>query len=384
MASPRIALLVSRDFGELSFALTFARCGQLPDAVLLLPDNLAQPESSLDGVSSRTYRGLPDILAVIDDLRPDAVLLCSGYLFCIGGLLDEASVTALLAALRARGITVLTSDPFLGQQYLTAPGAFDIAIPNGPAMAQHLRHLATLLRDCTHVYMAPASHLPTPIKAGCAVPEVLRRSTSTEARAERLRAMPRPLSEDRFWLYVLSNEDYHLQARARGEATFIHLLAQRMTDAWTADRLPVLVAPPGCVRLVAERLPPAQAALLLSGCPHRSFEDLLLGAEHAFYWNHLSHSIIARFYNELPTWFFAPGHLVQAIPGLYGIAHATYYEDYTVEDLDMVEAISPQRLSDSAQATRLARRALSARYARLTAPAEIVRLAMESATKAQA
>jgi hypothetical protein len=39
---------------------------------------------------------------------------------------------------------------------------------------------------------------------------------------------------------------------------------------------------------------------ILSQCPFIQFYSLLLSAEHAFYWNVVSHSLLIRFYNQLP------------------------------------------------------------------------------------
>ena len=369
--TPKLLMVVSRDFGELSYAMTFARCEGI-QATLLLPDNLFQTSDALDGVQSRLYRSLDDVLVAVEHHRPDVVMLFSGYLFALGGLIDLNAVASLVDQFRQRSIPVLTSDPFLGLQFGDPKRPFDIALPNGAAMAQHFIHLANVLSDCTHVYMTPCEGLPSPKKLACGWPPHLMRSASATLRGERLGALSTPLFDGGFWLFVLSNEDFQLQMRLCGEQTFLKLLVARLGDARSAGRTPVLVAPSGCIQALKAFGATHHQALMLSYCAHRQFEDLLLGAGHAFYWNHLSQSLLPRFINKLPTWFFAQGHLLQAIPILRDFVHETYYNGYAVVDFDMRRVLSPDDLDRRAADTLEARSVLARRYETMLQPDALV------------
>ena len=369
-------MVVSRDFGELSFALTFARCPALR-ATLLLPDNLYQPGDALDGVPAILYRGIDDVRSAVQSLQPDVVMLCSGYLFAIGGLFDRKAVSALIDELNQRGIPVLTSDPFLGLPFAAPSRPFGIALPGGAAMASHIIDLAAVLKDCTHVYMAPCADLQSPRRLSCGWPPALLRGHSATGRATRLQALSVPLRDDGFWLFVLSGEDFQLQIRQRGEREFFELLGARMADAHRAGRTPVLVAPAACIRGLTAACPATRKALLLPFCVHQQFEALLLGAEHAFYWNHLSHSLLARFINVLPTWFFAEGHLLRAIPDMRNVFQETFYPGFAVVDLDMRTALLPDVLPRLAAATRTARNALACRYEAMLQPDALIQQVLE-------
>lgn len=371
MQSPKVLMVVSRDFGELSFAMTFARSAGLR-ATLLLPDNLYQPTEALEGVPSQLYRSLGDVLTAVEAWQPDAVMLFSGYLFSIGGLFDLVAVEALVDALSQRRIPVLTTDPFLGLPFGDPHRPFTIALPNGAAMAQHFTHLANVLKDCTHVYMTPCDGLRSPKKLACGWPPALLRGASAAARAKRLQALPVPLHDDAFWLFVLSAEDFQLQMRLWGEQGYLILLMARMADVLRAGRTPVLVAPAVCVQALSTLWPATRKALLLPFCAHQQFEDLLLGAEHAFYWNHLSHSLLPRFINMLPTWFFGEGHLLRAIPNMRKLVDETYYNGFAVIDLSMRSALLPQALQQQAGATHAARSALARRYDVMLQPDALV------------
>lgn len=379
---PKVLMVVSRDFGELSFALTFARCAGLR-ATLLLPDNLYQPSEALDGVPSHLYSSLDDVLSAVEAQQPDAAMLFSGYLFAIGGLFDLAAVAALVADLNQRHIPVLTSDPFLGLPFGDPARPFDIALPNGAAMAQHFTQLASVLRDCTHVYMTPCSALQSPQKLACGWPPALMRGATAASRAKRLQALTVPLHDDAFWLFVLSGEDFQVQIRQWGEQGFLILLAARMADAHHAGRTSVLVAPAACVQALSAHWTKTHKALMLPFCVHQQFEDLLLGAEHAFYWNHLSHSLLPRFINMLPTWFFGEGHLLRAISNMRKLVHETYYSGFAVVDLDMRKALSPEALQQQAVATHAARSALARRYELMLQPDALVQRVLARSVRSE-
>jgi RimJ/RimL family protein N-acetyltransferase len=185
-----------------------------------------------------------------------------------------------------------------------------------------------------------------------------------------------PLQEDGFWLYVLSTEDYHVQTRQLGTQRFAQVLGERLRDAAAAGRMPVLVAPQSCVDAALQAFGNDAPVYAIPFCGHQHFEDLMLGAEHAFFWNQASNSILLRLQNALPVWFFDQGHLLRMAPGVHALAMKTFFGGLEVQELDCASGLDAADLRRRSEATRDARSALSTRYLALNKPTDLIRLAL--------
>ena len=123
-----VLIVTSNDYGELSNALDFASGGDFR-ARVLVPERLLARNRGQTHVRLEGYSVLPEILDVLDRERPDVLLLFSGLLLGINGLMSLHSVGELVATAGGRGVRVATSDPFLG---LMTP-------PQDPALPALLR-----------------------------------------------------------------------------------------------------------------------------------------------------------------------------------------------------------------------------------------------------
>lgn len=85
------------------------------------------------------------------------------------------------------------------------------------------------------------------------------------------------------------------------------LVLDHLGNAIQHGRQPVLIAPAPCIDALRAS-GRATDAILLSFCRHDVFRQHLLDAEHAFYWNVFSNSILARVMNGLPVLFLARPH----------------------------------------------------------------------------
>ncbi len=371
----KVLIIVSRDFGELTNALNFARSPGL-QVLLLLPENLYQNSQALPGVARKLYRNLDEVESTVTAEQPDVVMLFSGYLFVVSRLFEFAAFERWLDSMQRQGVLLMTSDPFLGMLHSDVNATFKAGHPARDWLAQHFTRVANRLRNVIHVYTAPCGEIGSSSKTSYGQPGSLLREASKLSRKYRLGHANFPLAEDNFWLFVLSTEDFEVQTRQLGTPHFIELLTGRMSEADKAGRVPVLIAPAACVEAVQTAPAPGKPPLAIPFCDHQRFEDLMLGAEYVFYWNCASNSILLRLVNALPVWFFDQGHLLRMLPDLQAIALETFFGGYGVQGLDLNLPLDVRSLRHCAASTHPARVALATRYLTLNTPAELIRRAL--------
>jgi hypothetical protein len=324
-----LLFVLSKDHGELSGALSLL-LGHDFQSLLLMPEPLLAANASALPVPARHYAGVEDILTAVDAERPDLVLLFSGYLYAVNGLLDVAEVEALIGALLARGCRLATSDPFLGLLARLDGSTFSQAHPARAWLTAHFARIHGALRDLPHVYPVDMTGVSVPW-VSFFNEHVLHQA---EEQAGRVKDWPPADPDRRRWVFVLSQEDYGAQANLRGRARVDDLLAARLRDTAAAGRQPVLVGPPACVASVGPRVADVPRPVLLPFCDHGLFTALLLEAEHAFYWNVFSNSIPARAATGRTVFFFDRGHMARAIPPLFAEGMRRYYPGSTLTALD--------------------------------------------------
>jgi len=133
----------------------------------------------------------------------------------------------------------------------------------------------------------------------------------------------------------------------------------------------VLIAPAACLQAVqATGIAPANL-IALSGCGYLRFMLLLYDAEHVFYWNLFSASMLGRVIHQRTVFTFAPGHLAHALREIrvLGARHFFLGEEPTMLNLD--EPLDVDRLVALA----------STQHARLLEP--VSRYLAQSPTPAQ-
>jgi hypothetical protein len=318
MSSPRLLFVLSNDYGELSGALYFLDGTDFP-ATLLLPDRLFATNGEHLSVPTSRYRSPGDILAAVDRERPVVVFLFSAYLFAVNGLFGIDGTRRLIDGLRSRGTAIVTSDPFLGLMTRPDKSTFAADHPLREALTDHFARLSPDVRGLTHLYVMPAD--------GIAVADRISFANRSAIRGV-------PSAEPQLWLFILSAEDYAFQAAAHGRAPFEGLLLDHLGNAVRRGRRPVLIAPEACIDAMKSNGSLIEGATLMPFCCHDVFRQLLLGAEHAFYWNVFSNSILARVMNRLPVFFLARGHMAHAMPRLYEAGLRHYYPDCELPFLD--------------------------------------------------
>jgi len=363
---PRLLFVLDNDFGELSTVM-YLLTGQVffESSTVLLPERTYLPNKDRLKLPVEQYESLADILSVCDRDNPDIVFLCTGYLFSTHGTLKLDDLEELVNVLAKKGCAVVTCDPFMGMvgrsdfaQLVDIP----IPVPDDgddlwalqllkQAEQDRLVHNLTasreILKDLPHLYPVPTAAPDTPteligIHTVSFYNPCLLESASAPASAE---------SDDQpYWLFVLAFCDFEHQSIDLGLDQFVESLVHRFEEVARAGRRVVFIAPKECLHQMHGRMPSSNNVELLSFCDYERFTSLLLGAEFAFYWNAVSHSILLRLLNAKPVFLFNQGHLARGVKTIYPRIIDCYYQGREPIYIDpMAPLLLPELLQLSTQ-----------------------------------
>ena len=320
----KLLFVLSNDFGELSNVMHLVM-GYEFRPVVLMPERLFAVNTDTLALPHYRYSTCRDVTDHIENDRPDIVFLFSGYLYSINNIFSIDSLEALTAHLRRERHRIVTSDPFLGILSNLNCSIFSDRHPRKRWLMEHFSRLSSMLQDIPHLYLGNGGE--------CAGSKrihffnkniVLQPSVRSGLRRELARWVDLDAARER-WLFVLSLEDYGLQVGLHGRARFDEMLIQKLQQTTREGRQPVLVAPQACIDSLEGKDASIEGSILLSFCGYHVFRLLALEAEHGFYWNIFSNSVLSRVMNHLPVYFFDPGHMVRAIPPLFASGMKQYY-----------------------------------------------------------
>ena len=111
---------------------------------------------------------------------------------------------------------------------------------------------------------------------------------------------------------------------------------------------------------------------LLSFCDYDRFTSLLLGAEFAFYWNAVSHSILLRLLNAKPVFLFNKGHLARGVKTIYRRIIDCYYQGREPIYLDPLAPLLLPELSQLSIRYREQSKQISADLQKSPTPGELI------------
>ena len=173
------------------------------------------------------------------------------------------------------------------------------------------------------------------------------------------------------WLFILGTPDCEIQALFEG-AAFVDIVASKLVETLAAGRHPILIGPSAFVDQLVLRMPTAEGIDILSQCPFTQFYALLLSAEHAFYWNVVSHSLLIRLYNRLPIVQFDRGHLVRTAPAIYDRIVGWYYQGWEPTLRDHREPLTLETVTRWAEEYGRQADRLMGRYRRAPSPDQMI------------
>jgi hypothetical protein len=325
----RLLVVVSGDYGELGAALYFVQgLGLAVPPLLLLPASLEQLGQDEGGVRTGSYHGAADLVRQLTDFAPDAVLLATGYLLTVNTGLTAVDVFTLLLRLRRLGVTLLTTDPFLGlHPRPVLPSPRQLLHPGGRVAVVAWAYLVGLsfrvailglaLRGAWHVYPAPTVRLPT--LAGPRRLSYCNPAAAVIDAAAHASMRGRPV-----WLFVLSRVDHTLQLRLRGP-DFLTTLLQRLEECIALGCHAVVVGPAALVAAVDGHFGREEPLSAFSDLSHQRYIEWLMASEYAFFWNLLSFSLIHRVLAARPVFFFDAGHFTHLFPDVAEAGARLFY-----------------------------------------------------------
>jgi hypothetical protein len=376
MTAPRTLVVVSNDYGELLLAMMFLQGQQLAtNAALLLPPRLHAANGATLDVPAYQFASLDDILRVVDEWRPQVVILMSGYLFSNNKLLSRDELGRLVAHLRASGRHLLTTDPFIGMAGTLTHDDIRLGLPESgdalllpssdmervlPAVridrqtaqesmrtaereiADDLSEVSQILSEVTHLYGVPASALPATVhRVSFFNPELERRPPGGSGHVTP------------GWLFIIGSHDLWYQQLHLGVDAFPQLLTARLEEAERFGARPSVIAPPAVLEQLSARLPANTNVELTRFCSHHDYVTRLFDAEYVFYWNLFSASFMLRLTRALPSFFFDRGHLSRLIERAYPVGRRVLMQEWEPAYLALGEALDPGRLkADAAAQTR--------------------------------
>jgi hypothetical protein len=375
-------VLVSADFGELGACHYFVH-GLPADVALrvLLPTALADTGAAAVLPQCQTYRSAADVRRELAAFAPQVLLMTTGYLLGMNTGIGLRELAGLLRQARRQRCALITGDPFMGagpspwralRANLRRREARDALLA-----AFALRGLSWLLRDAWHWYPAPPERLaPRPglRRIGCC--------NAAAAAAFAALAAPTSPTEPPMWLFVLSDiDDRQLRGEQGAAAGPVERhLAQRLAECVALGRRARVVGPEALIRGLAAATAGLEGVELHSGMSYPSYLRNLAAAEHAFFWNMLSFSILHRVLAGRPVLFFGQGHMARIHLGFWETGRTLYYGGWQPPVLALGEPFDAAALARHAQATRQAFERMAAAMRALPSPAQVLeRVLRESA-----
>ncbi len=354
----RMLFILDNDFGELTTVM-YLLLGQkwAEHVMVLLPDRLYAANSEAFPGRTFRYQSIGDVEEVVKSFCPDIAFLCSGYLYAMHGLLSHEQLQQLVDLLTDRGCGVVTADPFLGvlsQQSVCSlisidvPDASDLELPahvfahlesvkaeQDEWIVEKLSGAERILSSHLHLYPAHASG----VEAENLVHNARERAFFNPELVCDLALQADPATRPH-WIFILSATDLDTQLMFEAVRGFGEIVARLLTQAIALGRRPIFVGPEKFIRDLAREMRGQEGAELLSFCSFSRLASLLLTAEHAFYWNSVSHTILLRSFNGLPVVLFDRGHLVRNVEAIYDRVVQWYYQGVQPIYLDHSEPLT--------------------------------------------
>jgi tetratricopeptide (TPR) repeat protein len=391
---PTLMFVLDNDFGELATVKFFVLGQELAGrTTLLLPERLYV--HNVDAIPGRThqYASVEDILQAADQQKPDIVFLVSGYLLCPHLQFSPADLARLIDELRERKCRVVTADPFLGMLSKQDPRTlirFDVSrehamkVAAAEGLSAEVKEMTKARRDAEERAWASFEQSEKILRdtyhlypSYCDVPAHDLAETDVRNVAffnDRL-VRPKPLTPVKgtkpHWLFILATPDCENQAVFE-EGAFPEIVASKLIETLAAGRHPILIGPKAFVEELVPRMPTTEGIDILSHCPFNQFYSLLLSAEHAFYWNVVSHSLLIRLYNRLPIIQFDRGHLVRSAPGIYDRIVGWYYQGFGPTLRDHREPLTLETVERWTEEYRQQADRLLGRYRRAPDPDQMI------------
>ena len=385
----RLLFVIDNDFGALGAVMYLLHRQPLSaSATLLLPRYAYELHGNRLPVASRPYQSLQDILDIVETVSPDVVCLFSGYLLVDQGLLSLDDLRTLVHALRRRGCSVATSDPYVGtfrhMPEVDIPGragAFHRPLEvlrkflTKKSVQRRVRGVTNILADLTHIYPVPVDAAEAgagPRRISFFNPRYIRSAGELLENSASVPVATKESAAARRWLFLIARFDLEFQQRKYGKQGFVDLVAGKIREARDNGRLATFIGPAEVVEGLSHHFTRDSGVSLLEACPFVEFEQRLLEAEAVFYWQLFSTSTFLRLWNGLPVFFFDRGHGARILEPLYRESMKFYYMGGSPIQLDVEAPLDAGNLAALGHAVRQSAHESRQRLARLPTPAQMI------------
>ncbi len=304
VSKPKLLFIFSNDFGEVVNANLFVQ-NQAFSAYYALPSRLSK-YNDLEYVYALSYTDISDIVRHIDNIQPDIIFLCSGFLFSINRILTPEVLVALKHHINKKGIPLITTDPWL-KFWKTNPGAtFSLSSPSDASqrkeLEKNLQQLQCFLdetfSDTPHLYSMPFQT------------DIVPSYSFYNPQCGLVGTKP-PLPSDHMkdnWLFVISNEDWNLQVSTHKEL-FAQALTDRLVEVLSNEQNSVtFIGPEAIGPLFDTFFAQNDRFTFLPFCSFTRFQDIMASAKILIYWNILSSTLLYYIYLQKPHLFLSVGH----------------------------------------------------------------------------
>ena len=340
MRRRRLLFALSADFGEYVTARIFSR-GQPFDCSFALPASLLRyaPPGSAENVG---YGGLDELVEIAANMRPDVVVLASGYLYPVNRIAQPERMRSLVERLRATGAAVATTDPWLRITSLKRGSRFTIySVREGgvdAALSAKMDGLQSFLEevfcDVPHVFAVPLDGAGdqclsffNPIFA----------KHNPDAFGDRNKDSGRDA-----WLFVLSKEDFVFLSGFEKDA-FLQGLGDRIEQLLAVERNHLrFIVPEGIVDYLRQQWPSEARVEFIPFCDFDTFERIICESKVVAYWNVLSSSLLYCLYYGVPPIFFGKGHQAKVCEGLFEHVVEHVYRGEAPRLLNLGEPLLPE------------------------------------------
>jgi len=403
----RALFVIDNDFGALGTVMYLLHGQELSKrSTILLPQRAHELHGARLPVANRPYRSTQDILDIVDAEAPEVVCLFSGYVLALQGVLTIDALGELVRELRRRGCKVATSDPFLGTFHRIA----EAELPNSPIprfldrlisgvpraqgrvagyfrllgrkrLASHVRRVADILEDVAHVYPVPIDGLEargSATRVSFFNPKYLRTAEELRRNSDAVSARLHVPGGTRRWLFVLAQFDLEFQERKHGRKGFVDLVARMIRETLKAGRHATFIGPAVITDALSVEFGRNASVSLLPYCAYEEFEQRLLDAEFAFYWQIFSTSSFLRLWNGLPVFFFDPGHNAHLLSALKATGLEYYYLADPPIYLDAARPLDGDSLTGQSAGFGASADESRRRLAHLPAPASMLEAIVDS------
>jgi hypothetical protein len=339
MRRPRLLFALSADFGEYVTASIFCRHQPFDSHYALLPSLARYAPAGRPEIAA--YAGIDDLVRMAADLRPDVVVLASGYLYPVNRIAQPEQLSGLVEQLKSTGAAVATTDPWLRIRSLKPGSRFTIySVRKGGVdaelsakMDELQDYLEEVFRDVPHLFAVPLTRGGNERRLPFFNPDFVQRDEG---------AVDRDGSDRHEWLFVLSREDFvFLDGFERD--TFFRALGERIEELLSVERNHVrFIGPGGIGEYLRGRWPNHARVEFIAFCDFDAFESAIRRATIVAFWNVLSSSLLYCLYYRVPPIFFGKGHQARVCEGLFDHVVEHVYRGSAPHLLDLNAALLPR------------------------------------------